>query len=201
MSITIDETFRLHATTARVWSYLSDPVQVVNCVAGAEILSVEGPDAFRGRVKAKVGPVSTSYAGIARLERDDAACRLTLSADAKESAGSGSARVAMTASVTDAGDGMVEVHVHATVDIVGRVMQFGRPMVEMVSKQLFADFVACVRTTLEQQGTASVAAEATLDVPAPQPTRRTDATLRPLPSLLRAIARRIQRWLGRKMPA
>ena len=185
----------------RVWRYLVDPAQVVGCVPGAELTSVEDARTFKGRVKAKVGPVSASYAGVARLtELDDAAHTLTLAAEGKELGGSGSATVTMRVELHAVRDGGVEVHVTATVDIVGRVMQFGRGMVEMVSRQLFADFVSCVRSTLEQpevDPSADAGSGAPRPVAAPLPVE----PMRPVQSLLRGFRLLILSWLGRKRRA
>ena len=188
----------MQAEVDRVWRYLIDPTQVVACVAGAELTSVEDTRTFKGRVKAKVGPVSTSYAGVARLtELDDGAHTLTLVADGKEVGGSGSAKFTMHATLHAVSDGGVDVRVTTTVDIVGRVMQFGRGMVEMVARQLFADFVNCVRATLEvpdalPSAPGTPAAEATSAAPP-----RVEP-MRPMRSLLRGLRQWIADWLGRK---
>jgi carbon monoxide dehydrogenase subunit G len=182
----------VQAALDRVWGYLVDPSQVVACLPGAELTSVEG-ETFHGRVKAKVGPVSTSYTGVARLMRvDEAEHSLELSAEGKEVGGSGSARLTMRASLHPAGDGTVEVRVTATVDIVGRVMQFGRAMVEMVARQLFADFARCVGETLRQP-----AADAGVAADAPSAAPRPVEPLRPVRSVLRGIRARIAGWIGR----
>ena len=156
---------------------------------------------FKGRVKAKVGPVSASYAGMARLsELDDAARTFTLVAEGKEVGGSGSATITMRVELQAVRDGGVEVHVTATVDIVGRVMQFGRGMVEMVSRQLFADFVRCVRSTLEQPE-ADPSAGGVSDAPPPVAAPLSVEPMRPVRSLLRGVRLLIMSWLGRKRRA
>lgn len=63
MSIRIEEVFEIQAHPDRVWSYLTDPRQVVNCLPGAELTTVENDTTFLGRVKVKVGPIVTAYAG------------------------------------------------------------------------------------------------------------------------------------------
>ena len=194
----------VRADISRVWQYLSDPTMVVGCVPGAEITSIEDATHFHGRVKAKVGPVSASYAGtgfITGLSVSDHT--LTLSANGKEVGGSGSAKIQLSAGLALAPNG-TEVRVTATVDIVGRVMQFGRGMVEMVSRQLFADFVTCVRATLETAEPApahepdSTGAPAQIAPPvAPPPVQ----PMRPARSLLRALARRIFGWFRTEQPS
>ena len=198
MSLNIEETFVVHADIDRVWRYLTDPGQVVACVPGAELTSTEDARHFHGRVKAKVGPVSASYAGAGVITGLDVASHtITIDASGKEVGGSGSAKVHMTAGLAIGPEGTI-VRVTATVDIVGRVMQFGRGMVEMVSKQLFADFVSCVRATLELAPPDTPAVEASEPTAAPAHTSPPQVKpMRPMRTLLRALGQRVLGWFGR----
>ena len=149
MGVRIEEVFEIQAHPDRVWSYLTDPRQVVNCLPGAELTSVQDDTTFLGRVKVKVGPISTAYAGkVILTERDDANRVVKMTGEGRESGGAGSAKMTMTSSVAGLANGTSEVHVVADIDIVGRIAQFGRGMIESVNKQLFKQFTECVRATL-----------------------------------------------------
>lgn len=149
MSIRIQEVFEIQAHPDRVWEYLTDPRQVVNCLPGAELTSVEDEKTFLGRVKVKVGPISTAYAGkVILTDRDDANRVVKMTGEGRESGGAGSAKMTMTSSVVGLANGGAEVRVTAEVDIVGRIAQFGRGMIESVNKQMFKQFTECVRSTL-----------------------------------------------------
>jgi carbon monoxide dehydrogenase subunit G len=149
MSIRIEEVFEIQAHPDRGWSYLTDPRQVVNCLPGAELTTVENDTTFLGRVKVKVGPIVTAYAGkVILTERDDASRVVRMVGEGRESSGSGSAKMTMTSMVVGLATGATEVRVTADVDIVGRVAQFGRGMIESVNKQMFKQFTECVRATL-----------------------------------------------------
>jgi carbon monoxide dehydrogenase subunit G len=169
MSIRIEERFTVRAPVERVWAYLADPRQVVTCLPGAELTGVEDERNFLGRVKVKVGPVTASYNGkVQIIARDDAARTIQMVGEGRETAGSGSAKMTMTNSVVALPDGSSEVHVSADVDVVGKIVQFGRGMIESVNKQLFKQFVACVQSTLETKAPEPVAAPEP-PVPAPTP--------------------------------
>jgi carbon monoxide dehydrogenase subunit G len=158
MAFAIKETFRVQAPVDRVWRYLVDPRQVVNCLPGAELTADEGERVYSGKVRVKVGPVTTSYAGRARLtEVNDVDHVVRMDAEGRESGGAGSAKLRMTSRVAAHPDGGCEVRVEADVDVAGKIVQFGRGMIESVSKQLFKEFAGCVRATLE----ASAASAAT----------------------------------------
>jgi carbon monoxide dehydrogenase subunit G len=163
MSIRIEEVFGIQAHPDRVWSYLTDPREVVHCLPGAELTSVQDDTTFLGRVKVKVGPIATAYAGkVILTERDDTNRVVKMTGEGRESSGSGSAKMTMTSTVVGLPSGGSEVRVTAEIDIVGRVAQFGRGMIESVNKQMFKQFTECVRSTLAQPAetpAASTAAE------------------------------------------
>src|SRR2546423_152965 len=124
MAITIEERFQVRAPIDRVWRYLADPRQVVQCLPGAELIGEEGENSYLGRVKIKVGPVVASYNGKATIvERNDAEHMVRLVGEGRETAGSGSAKMTMTSRLASGADGVTEVHVSAVVDIVGKIVQ------------------------------------------------------------------------------
>ena len=165
MGFRIQETFVVQAPVDRVWSYLVDPHRVVTCLPGAELTGDEGERVYVGKVKVKVGPVTASYSGRARLtEVDDAAHVVRMDAEGRESGGAGSARLRMTSHVEAHPAGGTEVRVEAEVDVAGKIVQFGRGMIEAVSKQLFKDFVGCVRATLEAPATTTAAGTTVADI-------------------------------------
>jgi len=149
MSIRIEEVFDIQAPPDRVWAYLTDPRQVVHCLPGAELTSVQDETTFLGKVKVKVGPIVTAYAGKVILTgRDDANRIVSMVGEGRESGGTGSAKMTMTSTVSEVAGGTTQVRVVADVDIVGRIAQFGRGMIESVNKQMFRQFTDCVRATL-----------------------------------------------------
>lgn len=168
MSLRIEETFRLQAPPDHVWAYLVDPRRVVTCLPGAELTAVESETTFLGKVKVKVGPVVAAYSGkVVITERDDAARVVKLVGEGRESGGAGSAKMTMTSTLAALPEGGTEVRVVADLDIVGKLVQFGRGMIESVNKQLFKQFTDCVRATLEAPAAAPVAIAAPTAEPSP----------------------------------
>jgi carbon monoxide dehydrogenase subunit G len=190
MSLVIRESFRVLSPVDRVWTYLLDPAQIVDCLPGAELTSVQDERTYLGKVKVKVGPVTAAYSGKATIvEADVAQRRLRLVAEGKESVGSGAAKMSMTSELIALPDGATEVRVEATIDVVGKVAQFGRGLMETVSRELFKQFVGCVREKLESQGTTKGEADAVTTAPA-SPTPRPSLSaqpVQPLTLLLRGL--------------
>jgi hypothetical protein len=145
----IENSFAVKAAPDRVYEFLLDVNNVVSCVPGAELSEVVDPDTFKGKVKIKVGPVTVSYNGTARITARDAATRTaTLAADGRETTGSGSAQATTVMAVAADGDGST-VTLTTDFTVVGRVAQFGRGIMEDVSRHLVGQAATCIQSKLE----------------------------------------------------
>ena len=150
MAFKIEERFEVQAPVERVWQYLIDPKRVVHCLPGAELLEQKDEHTFLGAIKVKVGPLSMSYKGQAKFtEINEETHQVRMVGDAREVGGSGSTKVSMLSTVTASANGGSEVLVSADIDLVGRIVQFGRGMIEEVSRQMFRQFSTCVKQQLE----------------------------------------------------
>lgn len=150
MAFKIEERFEVQAPVERVWQYLIDPKRVVHCLPGAELLEQQDEQTFLGAIKVKVGPLSMSYKGHAKFtEINEETHQVRMVGDAREVGGSGSTKVSMLSTVTASATGGSEVLVNADIDLVGKIVQFGRGMIEEVSRQMFRQFSACVKQQLE----------------------------------------------------
>jgi carbon monoxide dehydrogenase subunit G len=150
MAFKIEERFEVKAPVERVWNYLIDPKRVVQCLPGAELLEQQDERTFLGAIKVKVGPLSMSYKGQAKFtEINDETHQVRMVGDAREVGGSGSTKISMLSTVSPLAGGGSEVLVTADIDLVGKIVQFGRGMIEEVSRQMFRQFSTCVRQQLE----------------------------------------------------
>ncbi len=166
MALKIEENFEVQAPIAQVWAYLTNPEQVVVCLPGAELTETRDDGSFEGRIRVKVGPVTARYNGTARFEETDAAeHRMRMAGEGRETGGSGSARMNMTSTMTELSAGVTQVRVEAEVDVVGKIVQFGRGLMEEVSRQLFKQFATCVQTQLAQADEAGAAPDAAAPAP------------------------------------
>ena len=150
MAFKIEERFEVQAPVERVWQYLIDPKRVVHCLPGAELIEQKDDGTFTGAIKVKVGPLSMSYKGQGKFtEINEETHQVRMVGDAREVGGSGSTKVSMLSTVAPLANGGSEVLVNADIDLVGKIVQFGRGMIEEVSRQMFRQFSTCVRQQLE----------------------------------------------------
>lgn len=150
MAFKIEQRFEVQAPVERVWKYLIDPKRVVECLPGAELIEQQDEHTFLGAIKVKVGPLSMSYKGQAKFtEINEQTHQVRMVGDAREVSGSGSTKVSMLSTVAPLANGGSEVLVNADIDLVGKIVQFGRGMIEEVSRQMFRQFSTCVKQQLE----------------------------------------------------
>ena len=161
MELTND--FRVGVPVERAWEVLTDVELIAPCMPGAQLQEVEG-DEYRGIVKVKVGPVTAQYKGAARfVEKDEAARRIVLRAEGRETRGQGNAAATITAQFQPDGDGTA-VSVVTDLTVTGRVAQFGRGVMADVSSKLLRQFVECLEGKLTQEEAPAEAAAAGAEV-------------------------------------
>lgn len=198
MAFRIEERFEVQAPVEQVWKYLIDPARVVECLPGAELLEMKDDHNFLGAIKVKVGPMAMSYKGQAKFtEVNEETHQVRMVGDAREVSGSGSTKVTMLSTVTSRANGGSEVVVTAEVELVGRIVQFGRGMIEEVSRQMFRQFSACVKTKLEVVEDAAQpqsAAQPSMAQPTATPETKAVAAA---PLVFRAVWAMIARFFGR----
>src|SRR5579864_2298643 len=145
----LENSFSVGAPPDQVFAYLLDVNKVVGCVPGAELSEVVDPTTFKGKVKVKVGPITVAYNGTARIaERSDAERTAMLQAEGRETTGPGSARATARMSVEADGGGSV-VKIVTEYSVQGRVAQFGRGVMEDVSRRIVNDMAACIKANVE----------------------------------------------------
>ncbi|SEF24824.1 hypothetical protein SAMN05421837_102885 [Amycolatopsis pretoriensis] len=145
----IENSFEVAADPDEVYRFLQDAHNVAACFPGAELVEDLGEDSYRGKVKIKVGPVTAAYQGVAKVvERDPAARTAVLSADGKDTRGSGTAKARATMRVTPAGEGS-NVVLATDLTISGKLAQFGRGIMADVSGRMVGELAARVRERIE----------------------------------------------------
>ncbi len=156
----LENSFSVGAPPDHVFAYLLDVNKIVGCVPGAELSEVVDPSTFKGKVKIKVGPITVAYNGTARIvDRDDPGRSATLEAEGRETTGPGSARAKARMTVEAEGSGSV-VKIVTDYSVAGRVAQFGRGVMEDVSRRIVNDMAACIKANVEAAEPGSAAGEA-----------------------------------------
>ena len=200
MPFKIEEEFEVEAPVQRVWEYLITPAKVVVCIPGAELLETQDDRTFLGAVKVKLGPMVMSFKGLVKFtEMDEVSHQVRMVGEGREAGGGGSAKVTMLSKVTPIDGGGALVVINAEVDLVGKVVQFGRGMIEEVSRQLFRQFSSCVKQQLESTNQSQTAQSQSSKETSPLEAKALKASPLVLQALWNLIARFFLRLFGKKL--
>jgi carbon monoxide dehydrogenase subunit G len=144
----IDNAFTVQAPVDRLWDTLLDVERIAPCLPGAELTETIDDTHWKGAVHMKFGPVSLSFTGTVTLvERDDAAHRVTLTAQGREQKGKGAATANVT-SWLEPGDDATTVRMSADITLTGAAAQLSRGLLPEVSKKLTQQFADCLEATM-----------------------------------------------------
>ncbi|NDU76076.1 hypothetical protein GWI34_26110 [Actinomadura sp. DSM 109109] len=162
----LDHDFTVPVPVDQAWSVLLDVERVAACMPGATLDSVDGEE-YSGRMRVKVGAMTITYRGTARITSADEASRVvTMEASAKEARGSGTAAATVQARLSEE-DGTTRVAVHTKLNVTGRPAQFGRNILSEVGSKIIARFARQLADELEGPGEpAGKPAEAAAEPPA-----------------------------------
>lgn len=139
--------FTVHAPVEQAWEVLTDLEQVVGLMPGAQTAGWEGDD-FLGRLKVKVGPVTSEFTGRAKfVERDEHDHRAVIDGRGRDTRGAGNAAATITTQLREDGDN-TRVIVDTDLKIVGKLAQFGSGMLQQVSEKMLGQFVASLEARL-----------------------------------------------------
>lgn len=160
--------FTVNRPIDEAWPIICDIERIAPCLPGAQLEEIEG-EIYRGKVKVKLGAVSTQFKGEAHfVERDDTAHRAKLKAKGRDTGGRGNAEADIVAEAESLSPTSTRCIVTADLHITGKVAQFGRGIMGDVSKKLMDQFASNLNTMLDEQQTVAepAAAEPVEDTPA-----------------------------------
>ena len=159
----IDNTFTVESPAEPLWAYLLDVAKIAPCMPGAELTEIVDDRHWKGRLKAKFGPVSLAFDGTVEMtERDDEAHRVVLTAKGMEQKGKGAANANVTSWLepgTSADETVVKMQ--AEITLTGAAAQLSRGLLPEISKKLTQQFADCLQAAM-----ATEAAEASAPGPA-----------------------------------
>ncbi len=149
----------------RTWDTLLDVPRVARALPGATIDPEGDAGAWRGTMKIKLGPVTTEYAGTARVQdvdEDDHVASYRV--EGREARGQGSAAATITTRLAPADDDGTRVTVETDMQVTGRQAQLGRTLMEEVAGTILGEFAGRLEQELTGQGVAASDADEVLDI-------------------------------------
>lgn len=156
----IENEFTVAAPADFLWNYLLDVERIAPCMPGGELTEIVDDRNWKGKLNAKFGPVSMSFAGTVAIdERDDAAHRVVLAAKGMEQRGKGAASATVTSWLEPGpSDGTTTVKMTADITLTGAAAQLSRGLLPEISKKLTQQFADCLQASMAAEGAEAASA-------------------------------------------
>jgi carbon monoxide dehydrogenase subunit G len=169
VKVKLDKKYPVAASANAAWKLLQDVKSVAACMPGAEITEQIDETHFKGKVKVRVGPVTSAFNGDIEVQGVDADKKeLKLLGKGADTKGTSSASMLLTASIHDTAEGQCELMGDAEVTVNGKLASFGGRVLDSISDQIlqqFADNFANNVIAMGEGADAEVAAARVADAP------------------------------------
>lgn len=179
----IQGSFKVPYPADAVWHFMADLPAVAGCLPGAELTEHVG-DRVKGRVAIKFGPMSASFNGAARLDRNDAARSAVLK-------GAGQDSISKSRANGDVSYRMVEIDATTTKVEVDLLYSLQGPLAQFSRSGLVKDFVGRLIQEFGKNVTLRMDPTRSSDLPLPP------AKLNAFSLGMSVMWSRIKRLLGR----
>ncbi len=135
-----------------LWDFLMDVPKVAQSLPGVEKVEQLDPDTYQGTLKVRVGPISINLQGKIIVEqRDRDNWRATLRADASDRLAAGAVKAKTSMELKDLSATETELLVDTDVSIMGKIGEFGQPIIRRKADVMLKEFVENIKKQLVTQ--------------------------------------------------
>ena len=132
-----------------LWDFLMDVPKVAKSLPGVESVSKIDDTTYEGALKVRVGPISLNLQGkIIVEEQDRENWRATLRAEAKDRMAAGAVSGKTLMILKELGSNQSELVVETDVNILGKIGEFGQPIIRKKADSLLKEFVENIKKQL-----------------------------------------------------
>lgn len=137
------------ASREEVWAFLLNVPEMSVLVPGVERVQPTSETSYEGRMGVKVGPVSLRFDVVVTIDQlDETNYTAAMIADASDRRVGGSVRAKMAMVLQEPAPGSTEMVITTDLNLLGRLGQFGQPVIKKKADQVLEEFAANLRTRL-----------------------------------------------------
>lgn len=132
-----------------LWDFLMDVPKVARSLPGVETVNQIDDTTYQGALKVRVGPISLNLQGkIIVEERDRGKWRAALRAEASDRMAAGAVKGKTSMELKEIGPKETELLVETDVSILGKIGEFGQPIIRKKADQMLQEFVENIKKQL-----------------------------------------------------
>jgi carbon monoxide dehydrogenase subunit G len=132
-----------------LWEFLMDVPKVAQSLPGVESVSKIDDTTYEGALKVRVGPIALNLLGkIIVEERDKENWRAALRAEANDRRAAGAVKGKTTMMLKAVDSNQTELVVETDVNILGKIGEFGQPIIRKKADSMLKEFVENIKKQL-----------------------------------------------------
>ena len=136
------------ASPERVWAFVMDVPSVATCIPGCDGVEALGDDRYKAVVTVKVGPIALRLASeISIVDKNEAAKSAALRVEAADKRVGGAVKATMAMKL-EGYDGGTRLEVSTDANVMGRIGDFGQPIIRKKADQTLQEVAANLRKAL-----------------------------------------------------
>ncbi len=132
-----------------LWDFLMDVPKVARSLPGVEAVSQIDDTTYQGTLKVRVGPISLNLQGKIIVEqRDRENWRAALRAEASDRMAAGAVKSRTSMELKEINPTETELLVETDVNILGKIGEFGQPIIRKKADTMLKEFVENIKKQL-----------------------------------------------------
>jgi carbon monoxide dehydrogenase subunit G len=132
-----------------LWNFLMDVPKVAKSLPGVEAVSQIDDTTYEGSLKVRVGPIALNLTGkIVLEEKDKQNWRAALRAEAKDRMAAGAVNGKTRMILKEISADQTELLVESDVNILGKIGEFGQPIIRKKADSMLKEFVENIKKQL-----------------------------------------------------
>ena len=132
-----------------LWDFLMDVPKVAKSLPGVETVNQIDDTTYQGILKVRVGPISLNLQGKIFLEtRDRDNWRAALRAEASDRMAAGAVKGKTSMELKELGPKQTELVMETDVSILGKIGEFGQPIIRKKADAMLQQFVENIKKQL-----------------------------------------------------
>ncbi|MBM4264394.1 MAG: hypothetical protein FJ145_23585 [Deltaproteobacteria bacterium] len=145
------QTAQIPVAREPLWNFLMDVPKVAKSLPGVETVTKIDDTNYEGALVVRVGPIKLNLVGKIILEEQNKdTWRAALRAEAKDKMAAGAVSGKTSMQLKELGGNLTEFVVETDVNILGKIGEFGQPIIRKKADSMLKEFVENIKKQLTQ---------------------------------------------------
>jgi uncharacterized protein len=151
--MTFTQSCTITASREAVWDFLMDMQNIAQCLPGVEDVRQVDAETYDGTLRIKMGPIALALQGTISVEaKDRAQWHGAMRAEAKDRRLGGGVRARLGMDLMAKGSSETEMRVTLEAHVLGKIGEFGQPVMRKRADAMLQDFARQVSERLAGSG-------------------------------------------------